>query len=360
MTDPFVSQLRRRADSAVPPSTLDLDAVLRSSRRSLHRRRVTGAAGTVTVVGATAALAVAGLPLVGPSSSVPPSTLAPASAPATTSPSTTAPSSTSPSDAASPDATPTTFPEPPMTSPSPRPAEDAPDPSGVLVWHPTSIEPAVPPVLSTTSVVTPGVPVTTQVAPGIVATVTPGVVAAGDVAWLADLGLGDDQTKDAASTPADPGPGHRFGIDVSWFDDDALLVRLAQAPAPELPADASAQAREDASVELLSSMRSATVPALATSTGASADGTPATMMGVIAMDQIVPGRTGALLWGATTQDVEDLLLFDLGEGEQDVRVPVFSLDGADEYRFFAVRTDGSLGLLPEDTTPEGQGVPNIP
>ncbi|GEM_PF-1379087 len=48
--DDFLARLRRTADDAVPPSTLDLDVVLRSSRRGVQRRRsLAGAAGVVAL-----------------------------------------------------------------------------------------------------------------------------------------------------------------------------------------------------------------------------------------------------------------------------------------------------------------------
>ncbi len=48
--DDFLLRLRRTADDAVPPSTLDLDVVLRSSRRGAQRRRsLAGVAGVVAL-----------------------------------------------------------------------------------------------------------------------------------------------------------------------------------------------------------------------------------------------------------------------------------------------------------------------
>lgn len=48
--DDFLARLRRTADDAVPPSTLDLDVVLRSSRRGVQRRRsLAGVAGVVAL-----------------------------------------------------------------------------------------------------------------------------------------------------------------------------------------------------------------------------------------------------------------------------------------------------------------------
>ncbi len=48
--DDFLARLRRTADDAVPPSTLDLDVVLRSSRRGAQRRRsLAGVAGVVAL-----------------------------------------------------------------------------------------------------------------------------------------------------------------------------------------------------------------------------------------------------------------------------------------------------------------------
>ncbi|QJW34993.1 hypothetical protein [Cellulosimicrobium protaetiae] len=48
--DDFLARLRRTADDAVPPSTLDLDVVLRSSRRGVRRRRsFAGVAGVVAL-----------------------------------------------------------------------------------------------------------------------------------------------------------------------------------------------------------------------------------------------------------------------------------------------------------------------
>lgn len=48
--DDFLLRLRRSADDAVPPSTLDLDVVLRSSRRGAQRRRsLAGVAGVVAL-----------------------------------------------------------------------------------------------------------------------------------------------------------------------------------------------------------------------------------------------------------------------------------------------------------------------
>ncbi|MFB8228939.1 hypothetical protein [Cellulosimicrobium sp. NPDC055967] len=48
--DDFLARLRRTADDAVPPSELDLDVVLRSSRRGVQRRRsLAGVAGVVAL-----------------------------------------------------------------------------------------------------------------------------------------------------------------------------------------------------------------------------------------------------------------------------------------------------------------------
>jgi len=48
--DDFLARLRRTADDAVPPSELDLDLVLRSSRRGVQRRRsLAGVAGVVAL-----------------------------------------------------------------------------------------------------------------------------------------------------------------------------------------------------------------------------------------------------------------------------------------------------------------------
>jgi hypothetical protein len=61
--DEFLGRLRRSVDSAVPPSTLDLDDVLRASRRGVRRRRsLAGVAGVVALGLVGTGVATAGGP----------------------------------------------------------------------------------------------------------------------------------------------------------------------------------------------------------------------------------------------------------------------------------------------------------